>query len=327
MSDIVLYQKFDNPMAAIERLGEAFAQSLMFGFNTKSQGMVIAMEMLATNKSPTQILREYHIIEGRLTDRADSMLAKFRAKGGRHKILCRTCDRAEVELKLEDQVEKFSLSFADVKEEPFVKSDKDASGLKKNWRTPRARMQTLWARVISDGVRSMAPEIVAGIYTPEEVEDEEITRAELRLEPASSPKVQDAAVETLKNVSGLLPPSRTSPPEDEKELAAKGLAPQTAAAPAASQASQPVASTPAAASDQPAAPLLCPDTTSKLEQALSEPDAPGKYLAIAIPYLINIGFLKPGQQILRMSEKHAKQIIDHRNAFIAKAQQFEEAKK
>lgn len=29
----------------------------------------------------------------------------------------------------------------------------------------------LWARITSDGVRAMAPEIVAGVYVPEEIED------------------------------------------------------------------------------------------------------------------------------------------------------------
>lgn len=32
-------------------------------------------------------------------------------------------------------------------------------------------MQMLWARVVSDGVRAMAPEVVAGYYTPEELDE------------------------------------------------------------------------------------------------------------------------------------------------------------
>ena len=43
--------------------------------------------------------------------------------------------------------------------------------LKAKYSTPRARMQMLWARCVSDGVRVVAPECVQGIYTPEETAD------------------------------------------------------------------------------------------------------------------------------------------------------------
>jgi hypothetical protein len=46
-------------------------------------------------------------------------------------------------------------------------------------------MQMLWARVISDGVRTLAPEIVYGIYTPEETQDFEPAPRK----SASSPQV------------------------------------------------------------------------------------------------------------------------------------------
>lgn len=35
----------------------------------------------------------------------------------------------------------------------------------------RARMQMLWARCVSDGVRTVAPQCCCGIYTPEETDD------------------------------------------------------------------------------------------------------------------------------------------------------------
>jgi len=43
--------------------------------------------------------------------------------------------------------------------------------LKFNWSTPRKRKQMLWARLVSDVVRAIAPQVVKGIYTPEEVAD------------------------------------------------------------------------------------------------------------------------------------------------------------
>ncbi len=167
--EIELYSKLQNPIEAIDRIGEMFARSGMFNLDRIEQGKLLAMACLTERKSPIQILREYHVIEGRLCDPADSMLAKFRDRGGRHKIICRTPDRAEVELTTKDgETQRFSLTWDEVQKEPFVHG-KD--GFKKNWRTPRARMQTMWARVVSDGIRAMVPEIVAGIYTPEEIED------------------------------------------------------------------------------------------------------------------------------------------------------------
>ena len=43
--------------------------------------------------------------------------------------------------------------------------------IKAKYATPRSRMQMLWARLISDSIRIVAPEIITGVYVPEEVDD------------------------------------------------------------------------------------------------------------------------------------------------------------
>ena len=43
--------------------------------------------------------------------------------------------------------------------------------LKDNWSTPRRRMQMMWARAVSDGVRTVCPLATRGHYTPEEAVD------------------------------------------------------------------------------------------------------------------------------------------------------------
>jgi hypothetical protein len=43
--------------------------------------------------------------------------------------------------------------------------------LKTNWSTPIGRQDMLWARVVSRGVRKLAPGVVCGRYTPEEISD------------------------------------------------------------------------------------------------------------------------------------------------------------
>jgi len=169
--EIQLYDRIEKPLEAIQAMGTIIAKSGLYGCEKSEAGMMIAWELWKTGKTPFQLLREYHMIEGKLSDRADSMLAKFIAGGGKHKIISRTPEKAEIELTKGDQTARFSLSFEEAKQEPFVFMS-DGKTLKKNWRTPRARMQTQWARVVSDGVRALDPAVVSGVYTPEEIEDD-----------------------------------------------------------------------------------------------------------------------------------------------------------
>ena len=127
--EITLYEKLPDPMAAIERLGTIIARSGMFGCTQSEQGMVFAMHCIASRTSPIQMLREYHLIEGRLSDRADSMLAKFRAAGGKHVVIQRDEHGSKVRLTLGEQTMEFGVSWEELQKEPFV-SGKD--GLKKN---------------------------------------------------------------------------------------------------------------------------------------------------------------------------------------------------
>lgn len=157
-----------DPLDAVNKLGQAFADSKMFGCSNVSQGRVLAMHCLCEGKSPVAVVREYHLIGGQLSMKADVMLAKFRQAGGEHTIIERTPDRAEIELKWKRHRVRFSLSWDEIKTESYVFC-KDQKTLKENWSTPRRRMQMLWARLISDAIRATAPECMAGAYTPEDL--------------------------------------------------------------------------------------------------------------------------------------------------------------
>ena len=118
----------------------------MTGGDRIEQGKVLAAACLFEKKSPIQILREYHIFNGRLSDRADAMLSKFRARGGKHKILKRDENESSVELTYDGQTFTSSVTFEELKKEPFVYG-KDGKTCKTNYASPRARMQTMWARL------------------------------------------------------------------------------------------------------------------------------------------------------------------------------------
>lgn len=168
--EIELYNRINDPVGAIEKLGTIFAKSAMFGCDRPEQGMVLAWTCIAERKTPLEIKRRYHLQNGDLSVRADAMLADFRAIAkGKHKIIARTSERAAIELTLDGDTQLFEFTWEQAKLEPFVYGKEKQ--IKKNYATPRARMQMLWARVISDGVRTMAPEIVSGTYTPEELDD------------------------------------------------------------------------------------------------------------------------------------------------------------
>ena len=185
MNDLTIYDRFDHPGQFIEQLGKAICLSGMFGCDNASQGQVLALECASRKCPPMSLAERYHIIFGRLSMKADAMLADFRTNcGGSHRVVSRTAEKAAIELSANGETQTFTLTWDEARQEAFVyvgkeqavidklaKGKTDSLMLKAKYATPRARMQMLWARVVSDGVRTMAPEVVAGYYTPEEVGD------------------------------------------------------------------------------------------------------------------------------------------------------------
>ena len=160
--------------------------------------------------------------------RADAMLGRFNAAGGKHKLISRTSELAEVELTKDGETQRFALSWVDAQKEPFTRG-KDG-GIKDNYATPLKRKQMLWARVVSDGVRAMDPGIVCGADTPEELDDESTVPAgvidgEFTVQKDPAPAAQSPE-----------PAKRSRKPKDESPAAATASTPAPAAAPVATEA-------------------------------------------------------------------------------------------
>jgi hypothetical protein len=162
-------QPTSEPSQNIMTIGKAFAESGMFGCKTVPQGIVLALHCHYEQISPVRVLQTYHLIEGHLTMRADAMLAAFRKAGGEFTWIKDGKDGQSAAIKLKfagnEYVSEFT--FADAEKALLVKKDKPNS----NWMKTPANM--LRARAVSDGVRMLAPEVVCGIYTPEEMGDYE----------------------------------------------------------------------------------------------------------------------------------------------------------
>lgn len=169
---ITLYGRMPDPLAAIKTLGEAFKTSPMLGLTTPGDGVVLAMTCMADGITPLDFIRKYHIIEGRPSMRADAMAAEFRRRGGKVRWLqLGEKGVAEAEFEFEGQTLRGSFSLDDARR--MLGKDKDGKDRidKPNGNWQKSPDAMLRARLLSNFIRLMAPEIVAGVYTPEEVQD------------------------------------------------------------------------------------------------------------------------------------------------------------
>ncbi len=150
------------PVDQIERMAVSVARSGLFGVKTPDQAMALMLIAQAEGLHPAIAARDYHVINGRPALRADAMLARFQAAGG--KVEWGEYTDTKV-------VGKFSHPSGGSVEIAWTTKMAQDAGLTRNptWKSyPR---QMLRSRCISEGIRTVFPGVVVGTYTPEEVED------------------------------------------------------------------------------------------------------------------------------------------------------------
>ena len=165
--NVAIYNKISDPIQAIEKMGEMIWASGMFGCVKPEQGMVLAMQCLAEGKAPLELAKTYHIIEGKLTMRADAMLGRYLTTGGKVKWITRSDTEVRAIWSKDGNDVEIASTLEEFKNNGIAMSGK--GGLKDNWR--KFPKQMLTARNVSEAVRLLAPQIISGIYTPEEVSD------------------------------------------------------------------------------------------------------------------------------------------------------------
>jgi len=170
-------------ISEVSTAGDLLAKSGMFGARNPAEGFVIAAMCQQAGLSYIEFMEKYHFFHGRISMRADAMLANLLEHGGSYKIIKRTPDAASVQMKYGAAEGTFSFTWEEALAEPFIyrggpsEQEKqlerpvEERNIKSKYATPRSRMQMLWARVVSDGVRTVCPIAVSGHYTPEEVSD------------------------------------------------------------------------------------------------------------------------------------------------------------
>ena len=147
----------------MEQMAVSLASSGLFGITDKTKMLALMLISHAEGMHPAIAARDYHIIQGKPSLKADAMLARYQASGGKVEWLEYTDTKV---------VGKFthpaggSIDVAwtiDMAKKAEVYKSSSAWG-----KYPRAMLR---ARCVSEGIRATNPGCVVGVYTPEEVED------------------------------------------------------------------------------------------------------------------------------------------------------------
>ena len=167
------------PIADIQTMAEVAAKSKMFGFKRTEEAMAIMLLCQAENLHPAIAMRDYHVIQGRPALKADAMLARFQQVGGKVDWKEYT-DETVTGLFSHPQGGSLEVTWTLSKAKLIGIANKD------NWKNyPRAMLR---ARCVSEGIRSVYPGCVVGVYTPEETQD--FTPPVVRTEPKAVPEVE-----------------------------------------------------------------------------------------------------------------------------------------
>ena len=186
------------PFHDMQQMAEVAAGSKMFGFKNPQEAMAIMLLCQAENLHPAVAMRDFHVIQGRPALKADAMLARFQQAGG--KVEWKEYTDAKV-------TGLFSHPAGGTLELSWSLEQAKRIGIanKDNWKNyPRAMLR---ARVISEGIRSVYPGCVVGVYTPEEVADfEKPTQAQNQpKDMGMAERVEDVlptAVQDIQEASG-----------------------------------------------------------------------------------------------------------------------------
>ena len=285
---LALYDKISDPVEAIQKMGAMFARSGMFACAKDESGMMLAMICLCERKSPTDIMRTYDIVDGKLRKKAMGALAEFRAKGGKVKWLktgdepvTKEDDReAKAEFTFEGQSITVAFTLAQARLQGLVRE-------KSNWVKTPANM--LRARVVSNAVGMLCPEIYSG-----DVDEVESTPQTLVMPTAqtltvtSAPVAPPAKVEIKTVEVEVVKESKLEPKADETALAEAGLAPAQTAAPG----------------------ELSEELTGKVQDII------GANAPLAIAWFRKQNYLAEGQGIQHLKEAQAMKIINQAAAFL-----------
>lgn len=150
------------PYSEMERMANTVAKSKLFGIQQPEQALALMALCQAEGIHPMTAVRDYHIIQGRPSLKSETMLSRFLASGG--KVEWHTLNDTKAEATFSHP------AGGTIKLDWTIERAKQAGLAGKDiWKGyPRAMLRN---RLISEGVRTVNPSIVQGVYTPEELEN------------------------------------------------------------------------------------------------------------------------------------------------------------
>lgn len=156
-NEIIQYSVSD-----MERLATAIAKSKLFGMKTPEEALSLMAIAQAEGLHPAIAARDYHIIQGRPTLKADAMLARFQKAGGKVEWHTYTDDCCDATISHpQGGTVRVLWDMERVKKAEIKNIDMYR-------KYPRNMLRS---RVVSEGIRTVYPGVVVGTYTPEEAEE------------------------------------------------------------------------------------------------------------------------------------------------------------
>ena len=190
------------PIGDIQTMAEVAAKSKMFGFKNTEEAMAIMLLCQAENLHPAIAMRDFHVIQGRPALKADAMLARFQQAGGAVKWEVYT-DEQVTGIFSHPQGGSLEVTWTLAKAKLIGIANKD------NWKNYSRAM--LRARCVSEGIRSVYPGCVVGVYTPEEVQDFTPPREVQTPVPQASVEVLKEVIEDADGAFKLMVPNSDKP--------------------------------------------------------------------------------------------------------------------
>jgi hypothetical protein len=167
------------PYEQMERMAHSLVKSRMFGLESIDQCLALMSIAQAEGQHPAIIARDYHVIAGRPSKKAEAMMRDFLSGGGH--VQWHALDDTVADATFshpQGGTVRISWDLERAKKAGLLGKPGDMYG-----KYARAMLRS---RCVSEGVRTVAPFATSGYYSPEEIRD-------ITMTPPSEPK--DAAAE------------------------------------------------------------------------------------------------------------------------------------
>lgn len=154
----------------LQTLGGIVAKSKLLGTTDENQAVILLMLAQADKIHPIEAVRDYHIIQGKPSLKADAMLARFQKAGGKVEWLVYT-DK--------EVTGQFYYTHGAVPPITWTWERAQKAGLtdREIWKKYPTAM--LRARCVSEAIRAICPAVISGLYLPDEIEDQNMIEGEV----------------------------------------------------------------------------------------------------------------------------------------------------